>query len=249
MGLHQDSKIRHLIILSSNYRLLTSSLLEKEGYSRQLRYKYRQNGLLLELARGIYYLAGSKLSWKDIVIALQEQLNLDVHVGASTVFSLKQKTHYLGSGIVYLYCNCHLPKWVYSFREFDNHQFVFLKTNPIPDNALGMMMYEGMRVSSLERAILEQLQLVGRYETFDGSMKLLESLTTLRPKLLQQLLESCSSVKVKRMFFYIAEFLNYRWYRDLILDSIDMGSGSRRIGEGGVFNAKYNIIAPALGEP
>ncbi|MFR9534110.1 MAG: type IV toxin-antitoxin system AbiEi family antitoxin domain-containing protein, partial [Rikenellaceae bacterium] len=69
-------------------------------------------------------------------------------------------------------------------------------------------------------------------------------LTTLRPKLLQQLLELCSSVKVKRLFLYMAEKSGHSWFRSLDLDKIDLGSGKRMIEKNGVYNSKYMITLP-----
>ena len=53
-------------------------------------------------------------------------------------------------------------------------------------------------VSSPERAFLECLHLPDAASSLLDIYYIMESLTTLRPKLLQSLLESCTSQKVKR---------------------------------------------------
>jgi hypothetical protein len=39
----------------------------------------------------------------------------------------------------------------------------------------------------------------------------MEGLNTLRPDLVQELLEKCSSVKVKRLFMHLAEQFQHPW--------------------------------------
>ncbi|HCY75809.1 MAG TPA: hypothetical protein DHV28_07790 [Ignavibacteriales bacterium] len=57
----------------------------------------------------------------------------------------------------------------------------------------------------------------------------MERLTTLRPKLVQSLLEECNSVKVKRLFRFLAEKLEHNWFKELQLENINLGSGERVI--------------------
>jgi hypothetical protein len=70
-------------------------------------------------------------------------------------------------------------------------------------------------------------------------------LLTLRPKLVQQLLESCSSIKVKRLFLLLAEELKLPWVKKLNLDKIDLGSGDRTLVKGGKLHPKYRLTLPA----
>ena len=248
MSLQKDQKLKNLVKLAGNYGLLTSSFLEEQGFSRQLRYKYKQSGWLEEIARGLYALPGSTPDWLDVLRALQEQLTLKVHLGAKTVFSLKGKTHYPATSTIYLYYHpeTHLPKWLAALEYFPKNSLRLNRKNPISDWSLGLSKHEGVRISSLERAIIEQLDLIGDTETFDESFKLFESLSTLRPKLIQELLESCSSIKAKRLFLLLAEHLNYGWFKKLDIRKIDLGSGPRQIVSGGQYNTKYQLVVPNL---
>jgi hypothetical protein len=72
----------------------------------------------------------------------------------------------------------------------------------------------------------------------------MESLTTLRPGLVQSLLEQCRSVKVKRLFMFLAEHHNHAWVERLDLSKVDFGKGKRMIVKGGRFDAKYRITVP-----
>ncbi len=69
-------------------------------------------------------------------------------------------------------------------------------------------------------------------------------LNGLIPKLLQQLLEENSSVKVKRLFLYMAEKAGHSWFHDLNLDRIYLGKGKRSNVKNGVYDPKYKIILP-----
>src|SRR3546814_9499669 len=61
-----------------------------------------------------------------------------------------------------------------------------------------------LRVSGMERAILETLEEIPRTVSFEHGAELFEGLTTLRPKLAQALLMACRSVKAKRLFLYFS---------------------------------------------
>ena len=72
----------------------------------------------------------------------------------------------------------------------------------------------------------------------------MEGLTTLRPKLLQQLLEACTSQKVKRLFLYMAEKAGHPWFKALRLDSIEIGTSRLMAVPTGKYIAKYNMTIP-----
>jgi hypothetical protein len=99
-------------------------------------------------------------------------------------------------------------------------------------------------LSSLERAILEHLYLVPEEETFDETRHLMEGLVTLNPKLLQKLLENCSSVKVKRLFMALAESFEHTWLKELHPNKIDFGKGNRVLFKNGWLHPKYFITLP-----
>ena len=69
----------------------------------------------------------------------------------------------------------------------------------------------------------------------------MEGLTTLKPSTVQQLLEHCKSVKVKRLFLYLAEKADHAWVKYINPEEIELGSGKRSIIKGGVYNVKYQM--------
>ena len=72
----------------------------------------------------------------------------------------------------------------------------------------------------------------------------MEMMTTLRPALVQQLLEECSSIKVKRLFLYMAEKAGHNWFSALNLSKLDLGKGIRNISATGRYDNNYQIIIP-----
>ena len=72
----------------------------------------------------------------------------------------------------------------------------------------------------------------------------MEGLTTLRPKLLQPLLEQCSSIKVKRLFLYMAEKAGHDWFQRLDTSKFNLGAGARTVTKGGVYVSSYGLTVP-----
>ena len=74
--------------------------------------------------------------------------------------------------------------------------------------------------------------------------ELMEGLNNLRPATVQKLLEGCTSMKVKRLFLYLADKAGHEWLSYIDLDKVDLGSGKRAIVSDGVYVAKYQITVP-----
>ena len=73
---------------------------------------------------------------------------------------------------------------------------------------------------------------------------MLEGLSTLRPKQVQELLEECKSIKAKRLFLYFAERAGHSWFKYIDQTKIDLGSGNRSLTDSGVLISKYNLVLP-----
>ena len=73
-------------------------------------------------------------------------------------------------------------------------------------------------------------------------------MTVLKPSVLNELLIQCKSVKVKRLFMYLATRAGYSWVAKLDKDKIDFGSGVRVIDKTGYFDKEYNIIVDKVTE-
>jgi len=99
-------------------------------------------------------------------------------------------------------------------------------------------------MSSAERAVMEQMRKAGSNADIKHAYQLMEGLSTLRPYLVQELLENCRSVKVKRLFLWSAEKAGHDWFERLESSRVDLGKGKRQIYKGGQFNKKYQITVP-----
>jgi hypothetical protein len=143
-----------------------------------------------------------------------------------------------------------LPAW---FRQYRWGTRIRYTTTSLfaGDPAMGLTKQEmgpfAVRVSAPERAVMEVLYFVPKEESYEEAKLLMEGLTTLRPRLVQTLLESCASVKVKRLFMVLAESCRHAWVKKLDLSKVNFGKGKRMLVRGGRFDPKYNISVPDAG--
>ncbi|MDZ7641470.1 MAG: type IV toxin-antitoxin system AbiEi family antitoxin domain-containing protein [Desulfurivibrio sp.] len=82
------------------------------------------------------------------------------------------------------------------------------------------------------------------YDSFHNVDMLFESLTTLRPKMLSALLQSCGKIKVTRLFFVFADRRNHPWRKHLDPEDFNLGSGGRALIKGGEIHPRYRIMVP-----
>ncbi len=99
--------------------------------------------------------------------------------------------------------------------------------------------------STDERAVLEVLQHVPDQESVYEADVLMQGLAGLRPARMMQMLQACASVKVKRLFFALAERHQHAWFKHLDAAKVDLGSGKRMLAPGGKLHPVYLITLPA----
>lgn len=227
---------------------MLTSWLETKGISRSELSDYVKYGSLQRVARGIYKYPESELSLFGILSSYQSQDNIHYHIGASTALELKGFTHYITMGranaFIFTSTTNRLPKWMLSISL--DMSIIEHTTKIFNDIGIENINYNGkiLKASSPERAIMECLLLSPAYYNLQDVYFLMEMLNSLRASLVQELLEGCSSVKVKRLFLLLAEKANHRWFRKLDLSKINLGSGTRSFVKGGVKNSKYDIMIP-----
>jgi hypothetical protein len=66
----------------------------------------------------------------------------------------------------------------------------------------------------------------------------------LRPRIVMELLKTCSHVRTKRLFLWFAERHSHGWFRKLDVDQVDLGSGKRAVVKKGALDSKYLITVP-----
>jgi Transcriptional regulator, AbiEi antitoxin, Type IV TA system len=140
-----------------------------------------------------------------------------------------------------------LPHWLRQQAEL--WQIEYFTTNLFDEQPLlGLTEYQSrdlsLEISTPERAILEALYLVSHTQSVEESWLLMEGLVTLRPRLVQSLLGAYNSIKVRRLFLYLAEQHGHPWFDRLDVDALDLGVGNRSIVAGGRLDSKYKITVP-----
>ena len=225
------------------------SWLESQGISRDLQKRYLKSGWLKSIGTGAYVFLGDDVNWKGALFTLQEYLHLQVHVGALSALSLQGLGHFsrFKNEILYVFSSpkVSLPLWFleYAWEMRVNH----IKTSIFPlETGLGPLESSGLNliVASPERAIMECLYLAPDEMDLAECYDLLGGLSNLRPKLLQQLLEKCNSIKVKRLFLHLSHKAGHRWVDYLNEAVLDLGTGDRGIVKGGTYVSKYKITVP-----
>lgn len=91
---------------------------------------------------------------------------------------------------------------------------------------------------------MECLYLAPKYQELSECYELMENMNDLHPHMVQNLLEHCSSIKVKRLFLCLAEHAGHAWYNFIDTQKIDLGRGKRSIVKNGHLDPKYQITIP-----
>lgn len=245
------TKINKILKLWKPGLVLTSSYLKEKGLTYILQSQYQKSGWLESIGNGAVKRAGDGVSWAGAINALQQQLKLDVHIGGKSALVQQGYGHYVQQqeNLLYLFIRkeTKLPKW---FLRYDWSQKLHVtRTAFLPihfENSFSNKIIDGfeLRVPVPERAVLEMLYFVPSKQGFDEALKIMESLTSLRPEMVQQLLQECRSIKVKRLFLYMAEKHNHFWFEQLNPDKINLGSGKRMLVKDGALDKKYLITVP-----
>jgi len=246
------SKLNQLIQEWPKGAIQTTQYLNKKGYFKSLLNRYQSSRWIESFSRGAYKLYNDKIEWYGGLYALQTQLGISVHAGGKTALKLKGYGHYLSEkkGTLYLFGRRgeRLHGW---FVKHDwNSELQFTGSDFLPyDLNLSFSTYEyrdfSIIISSPERAALEMLYHVPKAQGFDEALQIIENLATLRPNIVQKLLTNCKSIKVNRLFMYMAEKHNHPWLKQLDERKINLGQGKRVIVENGKLDKKYLITIPA----
>lgn len=252
MDSFKGSKINRLLKNWPAGTVATSRWLQGQGIYPQLIQRYLKGSWVDRIGDGAFTRSGDKVEWPGALFAVQEQLSLPIHVGGKTALQMQGYGHFLPLGkkpFVSLFGapGKKLPLWFDTFRLATNLRYVTARLFSEKDY-LGLtkknMGAFDITLSSPERAILELLYLVPQEESLEEVALIMEGLNTLKPKLVQTLLEKCRSVKVKRLFLYFAEKQNLPWVKKLDTTRVSLGKGKRSLVKGSHFDKKYQISVP-----
>lgn len=244
------TKMQQILESYPDSKLFFGEWLSDQGLDAKGQYAYMKRGWLSRLSKGVYVLQGTSPSLFNAVSAYNVQLSKHCIVGAYSALDLRGYSHYLSMGkpkaFLFTAKEDKLPSWLLQ-KEWDM-TIKYMTTSFLGKDLMGVepMVVNGdwLLVSSPERAILECLNLPEAASSLLDIYYIMESLTTLRPKLLQSLLETCTSQKVRRLFVYMAEKAGHPWFKVLNLDSITLGTSRYMIVPTGKYISKYNMTIP-----
>ena len=241
--------------------VVDGSWLKAQGITRGSVQDYVRRGWLEPLTRGVYRRPFSpdaqdniRTGWLVPILSIQHLLGYDIHVGGPTALDEHGHVHYLRASEherIFVYGDT--PTWLN--RLPGNAVFIQRSRKLFQGELLGVQKPDGgsslaasrpwqLILSSPERAILEALDELPKNESFHNIDMIFEGLVNLRPKLLMQCLESCKSIKAKRLFFVFAEKHGHAWLKHIDKTKIEFGSGPRALIKDGKFHPKYHISVP-----
>lgn len=243
------SKLNTLLSTQPSGIVLCSSWLASQGYSLDLQKQYKKSRWFDAIGTGALIRHGDDVDYLGGLYALQSQLGLSLHPAGKTALSLQGKAHYLELSAkkaqLFGGQDEHLPLWFKKRNwglDIDAQQTRFLPPE------LGLVEIDhktfSINVSSPARAVMECLYLAPKSQPLLEVFELMSGLNNLRPANVQGLLESCTSVKVKRLFLYLADKAGHDWLNYINLDKVDLGAGKRAVVSDGVYISKYQITVP-----
>lgn len=234
----------------------TKQWLLEQGLSLHFLDNAVRSATLLPLSAGIYTQLENRISWQRVVASLQKMSDQPIHVGGLTALELAGLGHYLSKRSepqIHLYSESALPVWL--SRIPLSAKFEWHGTRRIwPESVLNSTRFlreetwrEGLPpviFSCPEKAMMEALADVPKAVSFEHADELMQGLHNLSPRKLDELLKACNSVKIKRLFLWLAERQKHAWIKRLNPDDYDLGSGKRMIAEGGRLHKKWLITVP-----
>lgn len=255
-------------------RLVDTAWLQGQGVSRSSIHAYVQNGWLERVAPRVYRRPSGATPatqrWDAAILSAQELRPSTFYVGGASALDLLGRSHYLrlgGHPTIYLYDpDRTAPTWL---MKLPLDAALVVRTRPLfADTLLGLEWRRlelgtgrlgapvpepvreepwdhFLRVAGEERAAIEMLDEVPATLGFDHADEIFQGLSNLRPRLVTQLLETCRSVRAKRLFLFYADRHDHAWIKHVDRGHIDLGKGKRQLAPGGRLDARYQITIPA----
>ena len=234
--------------------VLTMKWLVQQGVSKDLAQKYVASGWLERIGRGAYVRTGDTVDWEGAVFSLQTQVGLNVHVAALSSLQLKGLAHFLPVGMgleshIMLFSDGfeRLPDW---FLKKDWNVSVEHRCTNLFANAKRLLLSDvqcrgfSIQASSPERGAFELLYKIQTNTDFDYARTLFQGFTNFRPAAVQKLLDACGSVRVKRIFLWMAKMYGHPWLKYVDLEDVSLGSGKRVVYQGGMLDREFLITVP-----
>jgi len=244
-----STKLKWLNDQLSQFELLLMPYLKQHGISRSHVQNYVKSGWLEVVVGGVYKKPNATISWSSALSALQYQQASSLHLSGLSSLAHQGLSHYLTMGNETVQLNSikaiRSPKCLFS-----QHWPIEVKCskllNHVDANDLTELTVDNQMVkaSVIELAVLEMLEKVTDESSFIFAAEMFQGFTSLRPRNLQSLLERSSSVKVKRLFLFLAHYYQHPWLKRIDESKVELGSGNRQIVKGGYVDKRYQITVP-----
>ncbi len=252
MDSRKSMKINLLLQIWPRGTVALHSWLTEHGISRKLTESYRKGAWVDAIGRGAFVRRGDTVDWPGAVFALQSYAKKKIHPSGRTALELHGHAHFLQLGnkpVLHLTgaIGERLPRWFLdhnwdvALRFATSHLFEKELPSSWSTKSFGEF---SLRISSLERAILELLDGVPKETSFEEARHMMEGLAALRPSVLQPLLEACLSIKTKRLFLFLADEAGHPWRAKIAEARINLGKGKRMVVRGGRLDSRYLITVP-----
>jgi hypothetical protein len=244
------TNIKRLLYQGSPNEIFLTTAFKEKSSARNDFYGYKKSGWVEALGYGAFIKKNGVPTLLAGINALQYKADYKIHSGGR--YALEQyhgKTHFVRhDDLPELFCSERkpLPKW---FEANFAETFKLFRTRFLSDDiGLQEIKEDGLKieVSTPERAFLEMLY-TGSVSTVEA-YQIMETMTVVKPDLLNEMLSCCASIKVKRLFLYLASKVGYAWFKKLDLDRINLGRGVRVIDKSGHFHKEWNIVADDVKE-
>jgi hypothetical protein len=252
-GSPHSSKLRRFLKNRKRGVVLTSRSLLADGFSRKLLNWYMRSNWLEGIGHGAFIFKGDHVEWDGALYAVQLDLP-SVHVGGLASTSVIGTEYSFPKTKLLLFGDpgISLPKW---FTKRWGSRFMCRTTDFLPP-FLGLQYVDRgdfkIAVSTNMRAFLEDLKSVSDTDSFNSTYNLFREQRSTNAPLLQSLLESCKSIKVKRLALFMIKKSNPQLLMQLRPQDIELGSGKRQIVRNGRYDSEFQITIPANieeGEP
>lgn len=244
--MQKRDKLKKLFQMWPVHTVLPVAWLKDQGYSWDLIRAYAKSGWITLLGKGIIARPEDAIDWEGYLWGLQRLQ--EVHVGGKTALEMQGKAHFLKfkETEVFLFGmpDSKLPTWI---RAYQVVPFIFIKNRILPKN-IGIVGFDvgefTLKISNQARAFLEYMYYVSKHQTFEEAYYLMENLQFLSPELMQEALETCTSVKVKRLVLCLAKKQRVSWFNDLDLSKIAVGKGVMQLVKNGAYDSQFKITYP-----
>lgn len=261
MSTEKSKKLQSVLNAVPNGYLVDAKWLTQHGIAYETFRDYVNRGWLTRVAQGVFKrpdgssLDEGHIEWKACLLSMQHIMKRKLHIGGVSALAQQGYTHYLPLGEsaqVWVY-GVDIPKWL--VRLPLNGKVITRKLTLFADTSLGLTDRSinndvmppnawKLVMSAPERAIFEAIDELPENESFHNLDMIFEGLTTLRPRLLTQLLKSCRKIKTKRLFFVFSDKHNHAWNKQLDATDFDLGKGDRALVKGGRIHPSYRIMVP-----